>query len=138
MKLSNLLSDVLDGQKLIDNGPDEKKTQEVKSEPAKEESKTTTKKTKKAQPELPVDSIDKQKHDEEIAAKIKAKIKPTTTKSEPASKTMNVPNFAKLREMAKQQTTKQPVTTITPPSVTPPPEPSTVEQTTAKTDTPKT
>lgn len=141
MKLSNLLSKVLDGQKLVEN-----MTEEVKK-PKKEETKesTLTLETEKIETEPKAEEVvkvksevneaeTKQKHDEEIAAKIKAQIKPkakTLDKKESPAKTMSVPDFAKLREMAKQARQSPQV----PPPVTPPV--ADVEET-AKTDTPQT
>ena len=121
MKLSKLLSDVLDGQKLVDNAPDKKKeeiepAQEKELEqqtPAPEvlpEAKPTKSKVKKIAPVVesapvppsPTTPEAKQKHDEEIAAKIKAQIKKPTKPVELPAKTMSVPDFAKIRELAKQ------------------------------------
>ncbi len=130
MKLSHLLSDVLDGQKLVDNMPDEAKPIETKKPPKpaelidqdqtpiKEETPTAKpipkKRIKKvakeenlkteeistiipALPELPPQqSVElKQKHDEEIAAKIKAQISSTVATAPaapPLSKPKEEPN----------------------------------------------
>jgi len=128
MKLSKLLSDVLDGQKLVDNAPDKKKEEiepaqekeleqqkpalpEAKPKPKpKPKLKPTKSKVKKIAPVVesapvppsPTTPEAKQKHDEEIAAKIKAQIKKPTKPVELPAKTMSVPDFAKIRELAKQ------------------------------------
>jgi hypothetical protein len=152
MKLSKLLSNVLDGQKLVDNLPDKneeakppvqeeeiitKKSKTIET-PSELEPKVKAKSTKVKKtpapvaapvPELPtpITPEAKQKHDEEIAAKIKAQIKKSTKPVEPPARTMSVPDFAKIRELTKQA--KKPA---------PPVQETAVEKTPIKTDTPKT
>ena len=154
MKLSNLLSDVLDGQKLVDNAPDKPKevksvkeeklstkklkTEAKKSEESTEQTKPKTKVKKTATPAavptLPelqpppvvAPETTKQKHDEEIAAMIKAQIKKPVKPTEPPAKTMSVPDFAKIREMTKLS------------KKTTPPQEAVVEKASTKTDASKT
>jgi hypothetical protein len=160
MKLDSLLSKVLDGQKLVDNMTEESKKLKKELPPEPKEPTATptitsvsaeTKVEEKVKPvKKPLEiqtpavneaEINKQKHDEEIAAKIKAQIKPKApaNKQEPPAKTMSVPNFAKLRELAKQARQSS-ATPPAAPSVSPltPPVATTVEETSAKTDTSQT
>jgi hypothetical protein len=187
MKLSTLLSNVLDGQKLVDNLPDkpkrveeEKKVKKPKTETPpevkaaavpeivqeKETPKPKTVKVKIKQPEpltlepieeqeveteeIPVIAAEaKRKRDEEIAAEIRARISATPKREvkkipipeSSSGKKMTVPDFTKIREMAKQarksvvvEPQPAPITEEKPSSIPPTP-PASVEEK-PKTDIP--